>query len=254
MKNPTELFSDKVKNYLAYRPGYPTALLEVLRAECNLSNDTIIVDIGSGTGLLSELFLKNGNHVYGVEPNAEMRTAAESVLKAYPRFFSVAARAEATTLKEHSLDFITAGQAYHWFELEKAKREFTRILKPEGWLVVVYNLASTDTPFQVDFKKFCNIYLGENDSEQDEADIYSAVFGQDNYLEKRVDGVSQRFDFKGLTGRVLSRVNVPEIGSPQYSEMMDSLRSLFDHQQQDGQVIISYETEIIYGQLPKSYK
>ena len=220
MKNPTELFTDKVNDYLAYRPGYPVTLLDILRAECSLSEDAIIADIGSGTGLLSDLFLKNGNQVYGIEPNAEMRIAAESALKAYPGFISVPARAEATTLKDHSVDFITTGQAYHWFELEKIKREFTRILKPDGWLVVVYNLARTDTPFQIAYQKFCHIFLGGNNSEQEEADIYSPVFGQDNYFEKRVDGVSQRFDFKGLIGRTCSRANAPEVGSLQYSEML----------------------------------
>jgi len=228
-------------------------MLDILRAECSLTQDAIIADLGSGTGLLSELFLKNGNPVYGVEPNAEMRCAAESTLKAYPGFISVPARAEATTLKDQSVDFITAGQAYHWFELEKIKREFARILKPTGWLVVVYNLARADTPFQIAYQKFCNLYLGGNNPGQDEADIYSPVFGQENYYEKRVDGVSQRFDFKGLTGRTSSRANAPDVGSRQYSEILSSLHTLFEHHQQDGQVLISYETEIIYGQLPNSH-
>src|SRR5208282_2924056 len=119
---------------IRYRPGYPPALLDLLREECGLHSDHVVGDIGSGTGFLSELFLKNGNRVYGVEPNAEMRAGGEEYLSSYANFTSVDGSAEATTLPASSVDFVAAGQAFHWFDPQAARREFLRILKPGGWV------------------------------------------------------------------------------------------------------------------------
>src|SRR5437660_10266541 len=127
-------FSNRVADYVRYRPGYPQAVFDLLRAECGLRPGHVIADIGSGTGLLSELFLKNGNRVYGVEPNTEMRRAGEEYLASYDGFSSIAGSAESTTLSDSSVDFVTAGQAFHWFEPAAARPEFIRILKPAAWV------------------------------------------------------------------------------------------------------------------------
>src|SRR5690349_16869253 len=132
MRDPIGRFSDRVENYVKARPGYPPAILPFLVAECGLTPESVIADIGSGTGLLAELWLKHGNRVFGVEPNAAMRAAGERRLADYPRFTSVAATAEATTLPAGSVDFVTAGQAFHWFDGPAAAREFARILRPAG--------------------------------------------------------------------------------------------------------------------------
>src|ERR1700682_5471344 len=129
-------FSNRAADYVRYRPGYPSELLDVLRNECDLRPGHVIADIGSGTGFLSELFLKNGNRVYGVEPNSEMRQAGEEYLASYDGFSSIEGSAESTTLEDASVDFVTAGQAFHWFEPAGAHREFARILKPTGWVVL----------------------------------------------------------------------------------------------------------------------
>src|SRR5215813_6736491 len=120
MSDSTQRFSSRVENYIKYRPGYPNEIVETLRYECGLTPDSIIADVGSGTGILTEMFLRNGNLGYGVEPNREMREAAERLLKDYPRFRIVAARAEDIPLGDASVDFVTAGQAFHWFDWEKA--------------------------------------------------------------------------------------------------------------------------------------
>src|SRR6266536_1302519 len=130
-------FSNRVADYARYRPGYPPAVLDLLRSECNLRPGHVIADIGAGTGLLAELFLKNGNRVFGVEPNREMREAGERLLADYPQYTSVDGIAEATTLADASVDIITAGQAFHWFDREKARAEFARILRPSGWVALV---------------------------------------------------------------------------------------------------------------------
>jgi ubiquinone/menaquinone biosynthesis C-methylase UbiE len=115
--DPTQRFSDRVENYVKYRPGYPAAIIDTLRAECQLTADSVVADVGSGTGILAEMFLKHGARVLGIEPNRQMRAAAECLLGGCARFMSVAATAEATTLPAHSVDFVTAGQAFHWFDL-----------------------------------------------------------------------------------------------------------------------------------------
>jgi len=140
-------FSSRVADYVRYRPGYPFELITLLRAECGLRPGHVIADLGSGTGFLSELFLKNGNRVYGVEPNEAMRQAGEEYLASHDGFVSLNGSAEATTLDNSSVDFITAGQAFHWFEADAARREFRRILKPTGWIVVLWNERQMDTPF-----------------------------------------------------------------------------------------------------------
>src|SRR5207253_7579620 len=127
-------FSNRVADYVRCRPGYPLALIGLLRAECGLRPDHVIADVGSGTGLLSRLFLDNGNRVFGVEPNEEMRQAGEEQLAAYDKFSSVSGSSEATALPQASMDFITAAQAFHWFEPVTTRREFLRILKPQGWV------------------------------------------------------------------------------------------------------------------------
>src|SRR6266446_9260655 len=113
MSAPTERFSNRVENYIRYRPGYPKEIIELLKAECGLFPQSVVADAGSGTGLLAKLFLENGNLVFGIEPNREMRAAGERLLQAYPRFTSIAGTAEATTLPGQSVDFVTAGQAFH---------------------------------------------------------------------------------------------------------------------------------------------
>jgi SAM-dependent methyltransferase len=75
-------FSSRVADYVRYRPSYPSALLDLLRSECALRSGHVIADIGSGTGFLSELFLKNGNRVYGIEPNISPPTMVSPVSKA----------------------------------------------------------------------------------------------------------------------------------------------------------------------------
>ncbi|MGB7230441.1 MAG: class I SAM-dependent methyltransferase, partial [Candidatus Acidiferrum sp.] len=146
-------FSNRVADYLHYRPGYPSAIRDLLRSECGLRPGHLVADIGSGTGFLSELFLKNGNRVLGIEPNEEMRRAGEEYLASYDGFASINGSAESTTLGDASVDFVAAGQAFHWFDQDVARREFIRILKPAGWAVVIWNERLTDTtPFLRDYE------------------------------------------------------------------------------------------------------
>ncbi len=154
VKDSTQRFSSRVGNYVRYRPAYPSAVLDLLKNECGLTPASVIADIASGTGIFTRMLLENGNRVFGVEPNADMRKAGEEFLRAYPQFTSVAGTAEATTLADHSVDLITAAQAAHWFDREKARREFIRICRPGGWTVLLWNERRTgSTPFLRDYEQ-----------------------------------------------------------------------------------------------------
>jgi len=251
LKNSISRFSHKVENYVKYRPSYPWAVISLLRSECHLTDTAVIADVGSGTGLLAELFLKNGNRVFGVEPNPEMRAAAERLLRMYPRFVSVAATAEATTLHEHSVNFVTAGQAFHWFDREQVRREFARILTPAGWVVLVWNITrTTGTPFSVAFEKFWQTYLTCEvlGAERKLENIIMPFFSPGQFMEKTLDNY-QICDFKGLRGRVLSAFSAPEIGNSHYSAMLEELEAILYKHQVNGKVTIEYDTRVVYGQL-----
>src|ERR1700731_1310179 len=157
--NATSRFSDRVENYVLYRPGYPRETLRTLETECGLMPGHVVADIASGTGIWTRMLLENGNRVFGVEPNLEMRRAGESLLAGFPKFASISGTAEATTLRDRSVDFVTAAQSAHWFHRARARREFLRILKPEGWLVLLWNERLTDsTRFLRDYEQLLLTY------------------------------------------------------------------------------------------------
>ncbi|MHC4429965.1 MAG: class I SAM-dependent methyltransferase, partial [Planctomycetota bacterium] len=145
-REPTERFSDRVGHYVRYRPGYPSALLELFRRELGLAPAHVVADVGSGTGKLSEMFLRNGNLVFGIEPNRRMREAAEAGLRGFPRFRNIDGSAEATGLDDGSVDHVVAAQAFHWFRVDEARREFARIGKPEAWTALIWNTRSGHSP------------------------------------------------------------------------------------------------------------
>ncbi len=251
MPDHTQRFSSRVENYVKYRPGYPGAILDLLRAECGFTPDSLVADIGSGTGLLTELFLKNGNRVFGVEPNKEMREAGERLLARYSSFTSVAAIAEETTLPDHSVDFITAGQAFHWFDRATTPIEFARILKPRGWIVLVWNERRIGAaPFQIAYEQLLNTY-GTDYAEVSHhlvgLDDFRACFQNDSFQVRTFDNV-QVFDFEGLKGRLLSSSYAPEAGHPNHDPMLHELKAIFDTYQVDGVVTFEYDTQVYYGQ------
>lgn len=260
-------FSQRVDNYIKYRPRYPEAVLEMLQTECQLTNSHIIADIGSGTGLLAELFLKNGNPVIGIEPDPEMRAGGENYLRAFDRFTSIEATAEATTLPDNSADFVTAGQAFHWFDLELVRREFGRILVPGGWVVLVWNVQrATSSPFlealqsfweDGRFSKFADQQASERmervqayrlNFELARQGLFEPFFGPGMFQEAVFENPLV-IDYEGLKGRVLSNGPALEPGDPHYGTMMAALEELFRTHQQNGTVTIEHDTRVVYGQL-----
>lgn len=251
-KDPTGRFSTRVADYVRYRPDYPAAVLRLLEEECGLDPASVIADVGSGTGILSELFLRNGNRVYGVEPNREMREAGERLLAAYTNFVSVDGRAEETTLDDASVDFVTAGQAFHWFEPASARREFIRVLRPGGWVVLAWNDRRTaGTPFLEEYERLLLEYgtdYREVSAKYMEESALSTLFGADEPRTASFDN-EQVFDFDGLRGRLTSSSYSPPPGHPNFDPMMRELESLFRRHECDGRVVVAYETKVFYGHL-----
>ena len=248
----TGRFSTRVADYVKYRPGYPPAVLHLLGEECGLDRASVVADVGSGTGILSELFLKNGNRVYGIEPNREMREAGEQLLSSYENFVSVDGRAEATTLDDASVDFVTAGQAFHWFDPPLARVEFLRVLRNGGWVVLVWNDRRTGgTPFLEDYErlllKYGTDYKAVSGKYAEES-MLAALYGPSEMLTKTFDN-AQVFDLEGLRGRLTSSSFAPEAGHPNFEPMMRDLEALFRRHQRDGRVSVAYDTKVFYGRL-----
>lgn len=253
MQDSTQRFSSRVENYVKYRPSYPPTVIEILAEQCHLTPAAQLADIGSGTGLLTELFLKHGNHVFGVEPNREMREAGERLLTAYPNFTSIDGTAEATTLANQRLDFVTAGQAFHWFDVAKARQEFIRILKPAGWAVLIWNVRQPQaTPFMAAYEALMHRYAIDIENTSQEyrvnAAVLAAFYGAAGYQQKSCAN-RQTFDFAGVKGRMLSSSYMPDVGHPHYDAMLADLATIFQLHQVNGAVAIEYETRVYYGHL-----
>ncbi|MGH7902191.1 MAG: class I SAM-dependent methyltransferase [Thermodesulfobacteriota bacterium] len=249
---PTKRFSARARYYNKYRPGYPKEIIDLLRSECGLAPSSIIADVGSGTGILSEMFLKRGNVVYSVEPNKEMREVAEELLSEYYNFRSVAGSAESTSLKDRSADLISVGHAFHWFDVNKSRVEFSRILKPGGWVALIWNERRTDTtPFLRAYEDLL-LNFGTDYKQVNPANfgygVFSAFFSKNGFQIKVLENI-QTFDFEGLKGRLFSSSYVPMDGDPNYETMMDQLQHIFLEFQKDGKVIFEYDTKLYWGRL-----
>ena len=253
-KDPTKRFSDRVENYVKYRPSYPIKLIEHLTKKNVITNGQNIADIGSGTGIFSKLLLTTNNKIFAVEPNKEMRNAAEKNLQDKSNFNSINGSAENTTLKENSIDIITAAQSFHWFDLEKTKKEFLRILKPNGYIVLIWNVRKSDgSPFSTEYEKLLKSHIPE----------YLKVSHRNIDLQ-RVNNFTgpndiqifscqniQYFDFNGIKGRLQSSSYTPTEEQAEYSILMKDLEEIFNKFQVDGVVQLLYDCEMYFGQLNK---
>lgn len=253
MTDSTRRFTGRVENYARYRPSYPCAVLDLLETECDLTDASVVADVGSGTGILSELFLDNGNRLYAVEPNEEMREAAERRLGDHFHFTSVAGTAEATTLGDASVDFVVAGQAFHWFAVERARAEFERILRPRGWVALIWNARRTGTtPFLIAYERLLQThgtdYEQVSEHGRSTAEMVDEFFGPDGY-EMEVFDNTQTLDLAGFKGRLLSSSYVPGPGEPGSEAMLREAEEIFHEHHTGGRVTVEYDTKVYYGRL-----
>jgi SAM-dependent methyltransferase len=245
-------FSNRAADYARYRPGYPSEVLPLLHKWCKLERHHVVADIGSGTGLLSKLFLDHGNRVIGVEPNAEMRLAGEEFLKSYTGFTSVAGSAEATTLPPDSVAFLATGQAFHWFDASAARAEFQRILKSDGRVIILWNeRLLEETPFLREYEALLREYGTDYARVQESyprAEQMLAFFRPNEFTSHSLANF-QEFDFAGLSGRLRSSSYAPAPGHPQFASMMEELRRIFAAHQKHGKVRLEYRTHVYTGKL-----
>ncbi|HKM86665.1 MAG TPA: class I SAM-dependent methyltransferase [Terriglobales bacterium] len=250
-KSPTARFSDRVENYVRYRPGYPPEVLDLLRTECGLQPHHIVADIASGTGVFTRLPLENGNSVFAVEPNTEMREMGAHQLESYSRLVSIAGTAEETTLRSGSVDFVAAAQAAHWFDLPRARAEFARILRPGGWCVLIWNERRTaSTPFLRDYEQLLLTYGTDYKEVRHERTtaIIHEFFAPAPHRERAFD-LRQQFDYEGTAGRLLSSSYAPLEGHPSHAPMMQELQRIFRAHATDNAVEFEYNTRVFYGHL-----
>jgi len=249
--NATQRFSSRVENYVRYRPGYPNEIVNLLKNECGLDPGWTIADIASGTGIFTRLLLENDNRVLGVEPNVDMRHAGEEYLKQYPKFSSVAGTAEATSLPNRSVDLVTAAQAAHWFDRPKARQEFVRILKPDGWVALIWNERLTDgSPFLRDYEKLLATYGTDYQEVRHERTTHEiAEFFAPSPFKSRELPNRQEFDYEGIEGRLLSSSYTPQPDDAKYAPMLRELQRIFDAYKEDGNVTIEYATRVFFGQI-----
>jgi SAM-dependent methyltransferase len=251
MPDSTERFSSRVDDYVRYRPSYPTGVVDILRRECGLTRDSVVADVASGTGIFTKLLLENGNPVYGVEPNADMRGAGEEYLAGYSKFISVAGTAEATTLADHSIDLVTAAQAAHWFKRELARREFARILKPGGFAVLLWNQRRVgSTPFLRDYEQLLLTYGTDYKEVRHErtTDAIEEFFVPSPFRTAQLE-ITQEVDYDGLKGRLVSSSYTPAADDARYDPMLRGLREIFDRHNVGGRVGLDYDTLIYWGEI-----
>jgi SAM-dependent methyltransferase len=254
----TKRFSSRVSDYRKYRPGYPGEIVLDLEREGVLKGGeaggeagAVVADVGVGTGLLARIFLERGYRVMGVEPNREMREAGEEELRGFGRYTSVDGMAEGTGLAEGSVDVVTAGQAFHWFKRAEARAEFSRILRGEKWVVLVWNerLVTGDAfleAYEGLLHKFGTDYKAVDHRNVRREDL-EAFYGSE--VRERIYGNRQEFDFEGLKGRLMSSSYVPREGDERFGAMVEALRGHFERYERGGRVGVVYETKVYVGRV-----
>ena len=252
LPNPTERFTGRVENYRRFRPSYPAELVELLRCQCSLRSDLQVADIAAGTGLLTEIFLDAGFAVTAIEPNAEMREACATLQQQYPGLTVIDGTAEATGLADHSVGLITVAQAMHWFDLEKTRAEFVRILKPDGWCAVIYNNRRLGgDPFHDAYERFLLDYGIDYGAvkEQHVGRKRLAQFFSPSPMVCATIPNAQSLPLEALEGRILSSSYMPQSGHQRFEEMRTAIQRLFADTQSDGAVTMHHDCVVCCGQV-----
>lgn len=249
-KDPTEKFSDRAMNYHLYRPGYPEEIIAIIKEITKIKNDSKIADIGSGTGIFTQLLSKLGCIVYGVEPNKEMRELSDKVLSRNSNFVSVEGRAEKTTLQDNSIDLITVAQAIHLFETKTSLHEFNRILKNSGHIAFIWNERDNQSSaFQKEYDNFliknCPEYVKSPHKDVGKSLVFQYL-REDSVVIHEFKNI-QDFVWESFSGRVFSSSYTPNPNDINFEPFQKKLIKFFDKFQQDGKVLFEYVSHLYIG-------
>jgi ubiquinone/menaquinone biosynthesis C-methylase UbiE len=247
----TKRFSNRVENYVKYRPSYPIEMINFL-LEKGIRHNSTVCDIGAGTGILSKLLINKVGKLYAIEPNENMRLYADKSLSNYENYQSLLHTAEDTKLNDSSVDAITVAQAFHWFDQDKCKKEFKRILKPNGLIFLIWNNRINNTLFLQGYDDLLYKY-GTDYSTVNHQNITDDALKNfiDENFEKTIFNNFQDFNLEGFLGRVFSSSYTPTEDQPNYEIFLSELKNLFKKYHESGIVRFNYKTEIFSGNMIK---
>ncbi len=248
----TGKFTHRVADYIRYRPSYPDAFLRYLFEEIGLSQDACVADIGAGTGILTRELADRVKTVYAVEPNRGMRLACMEACGRCVSFVALDGSAEDTGLPDASVDFITVGQAFHWFDMHRTHQEFTRILKHEGIAVLVWNCRKPDAPIVVDneaaCRRHCPDFTGFSGGIESPTDRFAPFF-RDSIQEARSWSNDRILDLEAFIGSNLSNSYAPLPGTPAFDPFVAELESIFRRHETDGRILLPMQTWSYAGRI-----
>lgn len=249
---PTERFSGRVEAYRRFRSPYPREIVALLEKRCKLTRESVVADVGAGTGMLAELFLENGNRVFAVEPNPDMRAACEELVARYPRLTCVDGTAEDTRLADHSVDFIGVGRALHWFDQDKCRPEFVRILRESGWVVLASQGPHTRTePVIRGFQTILKEHSLDYARMRNRYDIESAArdFFADSEFHEALFPSTEMMTYEELEGFTLSLSVTPQPGHPGFPPMQHALQEYFARHESGDKIRMPMTCKIHFGHL-----
>ncbi|MGE9310279.1 class I SAM-dependent methyltransferase [Niabella sp. CJ426] len=247
MTDPKQRFSNRVADYIKYRPKYPKGVIDILKRDIHLSSHDIVADIGAGTGFLTELFLDNGNLTYAVEPNEAMRQACSDLYGSEGRLKIIDGSAEVTHLPDQAIDLIVAGTAFHWFDPIETKKEFMRILRPDGHILLIWNVRKDDAPFTAGYEEILHRRIPEYEASKHRKFDIDLInnFLHPRKMKTQVLANSQSLDWESFKGRTLSSSFMPKQGLL-HDEVLSEMHDLYHRYQENGQVSFQYDTIMYY--------
>ena len=251
MIDSTKRFSNRVENYVKYRPTYPTKIIDWLSLKTGFNKNSVVADVGSGTGIFTQILLDNGNTVYAVEPNTKMRLKAEKLLHNYSSLNSINGTAEHTTLPDLFVDFITVAQAFHWFNSAATRQEFSRILKPDAYCVLIWNERQSETEFEKAYENLLMKYAVDYSDVKHRNINHKTIaefFAPQDFITENFSN-NQIFDFEGLKGRLLSSSYIPDETQTVYPTMINELNEMFNFYQTNNTNQFNYSTKVYLGKL-----
>jgi ubiquinone/menaquinone biosynthesis C-methylase UbiE len=246
----SSLYDNRVEYYLKYRPGYPDQYVSDLIKLKILQKSDVIVDMGCGTGLLAEIFLRNRNKVIGIEPNLEMRQAAENYLKKYLpiSFKCLNGKAESSTLDPISVNHIVCGESFHWFETHSAIKEFQRILIPNGYLMIFSNWEYKNTDFAKQFNLIIQKHQFESNVKPPPKIEWNQIFHNGKY-EKIQYPMRKEMNFEQILGYALSLSRTPLPGDKAYEFFKNELKNAFNRFEKNTKILFEFKTKLKFGKL-----